>query len=66
MGQEKSKRGFAADPKRASELGKLIKSKQTPEDRSHRAKLAAQARWEKYRRNGLAYEEIETDFKEGH
>ena len=54
-----SKRGFAADPQRASEAGKTTKSRQSPEERTRMARLAAKARWEKYRRDGLAYEDPE-------
>lgn len=59
-----SKRGFAADPQRASDAGKTTKSRQSPEERTRMAKLAAKARWEKYRRDGFAYEDS-TELKAG-
>ena len=58
------KRGFAADPQRASEAGKTTKSRQPPEERTRLAQLAAKARWEKYRRDGFAYEDS-TELKAG-
>lgn len=61
----KSKKGFASDPKRASEIAKATKSKQSPEDRTRRARLAAQAKWEKYKRDNLNYEDIDTSFADG-
>jgi len=46
---EEKKKGFAADPERARSVAKRTKSKQSPEERSYRARLAAQAKWKKYR-----------------
>jgi hypothetical protein len=50
--------GFALDRKRASEAAKNLKASQTPEERVRLAKLAAKARWDKQKRDGMSYEEI--------
>jgi len=49
--EQKSKKGFAANPKKASEAGKKAKANQTKEERSERSRLASLARWEK--QNGI-------------
>jgi hypothetical protein len=52
---EQKKQGFATNPKLASESGKKVKARQSPEERSRRASEAAKAKWAKYRK-GLSDE----------
>jgi hypothetical protein len=48
---KKTTRGFAANPELASEVAKETKARQSPEERSKRAKAAVNARWKKEKSN---------------
>lgn len=57
MTDSKNKRTFALHPELASAAGKKSQAKYTAEERSKRAKRAAQIRWKNRPIDGMKYEE---------